>query len=309
MICAETFGCSGKTSYSETRMLAELAGTSAVGNFTSVPNSNLIASIDRVSRCTADWTAFAEIAVSHATRDIEVGFGVPAQILACFEFGQDATRDDRTALVAAVSLAASSRQIMLGKCHSAITQSEVTSLVLAVVGETCVEQRRPDHKGQIWINGPIGYAKLLYLEGLKQEPDQGKYISFLTKRLDLRPFSDRFSVASDISGHGLAGCLSDLAERFSLQIDAVLSQSSAADRAVIDTPVSLLQNDLADYTAVEIDEFAVCLSLLKETAGSVVALSSGLSRSAMQELESLGWQKIGSFRSASRPLVSIGWSG
>lgn len=308
MICAETFGCSGKASYSETKLFAGLAGLSELGDYSRLAKTDLIASVDRISRCSSSWREFAEIAFSHASRDVEVGFGIPIHALVCFEFGEDASADDRVVLVEAVRNAASLRNIQLGKCHSSMTLSEVTSLVIAVLGQGPGPQKKLSDRGMVWISGQIGFAKLLYLEGLKQKSNTDLIVKTLAKPLDLRRYQDRFTVLSDVSGHALAGCLCDLSEREGVAIEVTLSSRVAASEDVLEIPVSLLENSLEDYadSRLEISNLASCLALVKETAGPIIALSDRLTEPEIQGLESSGWQNIGSFRKASAG-VSIGW--
>jgi hypothetical protein len=308
MICAETFGCSGKVSFSETRRLAEVAGLALLGNFSTIPECRLTLSIDRVTRCTTDWLAFAKIAISHASRDVEVGLALPSHALACFEFGEDANAADRAALVQAFKQAAHLRNISIGKCHSTITTSEVTSLVIALAGQTFAQPVELESTGLVWISGPLGYAKLLYLEGLKSEPNLEDLSDRLSRPIEIHSVAGHFSVMSDVSGHGLAGCLCDLAERLSLAINVALSPAEAASAAVIDVETSLLENDPDDFPhgVLGIAEAAKRLSLLKETAGPIVGLSGNLPESTIGELRSSGWRVIGLYRKGPGA-VSIRW--
>ena len=308
MICAESFGCSGKAPFGETRLFAGIAGLSGLGDYSRLAGSNLIFSVDRISRCSSSWKEFAEIAFAHASRDLEVGFGLPVHALVCFEFGEDTQPEDRTELVRSVYDAASSRNIELGKCHSAKTLSDVTSLVIALVGEGSLRPAKPSSRGMVWISGQIGFSKLLYLEGMKQKPNQHPIAKILAKPLNLRRFHEQFSVLSDVSGHALAGCLCDLAERETVAIEVKLSARLAASPDVLEVPVSLLENSLDDYSCsrLAISNPALRLSLLKETAGPIVAFSAELAECESEELESFGWQNIGSFERATAS-VSIGW--
>lgn len=309
MICAETFGCSGKSPYGETRLFADLAGLSRLGNYSRLSDTNLIVSIDRISRCSLDWREFADISFSHASRDIEVGFGTPFHALVCFEFGEDSAPEDRLALVESVRDITRLRNIELGKCHSAMTGSEVTSLVITLVGEAPVPRMKLASNGMVWISGKIGFAKLLYLESIRNEVCRPSSAAALIQPLNVRRFRDRFAVMSDVSGHALAGCLCDLAERECVAIEVMLTSGAAASSDVLEIPVTLLENCLDDFEGAELSiaDAALRLSLLKETAGPVIAFSNELAKIEIEELESFGWRNIGSFQRGPAS-VSIGWA-
>lgn len=308
MICPEFFGCSGKLDFSETRTLANAALNNARGDYSSLLDGKLILSIDRVGRCSKYWQVFAEMALSHVCRDIEAGFGNALQALVCYEFGEDAEEHDRLELTKFLGGAIRERGIEVGKCHSVLVEG-VTSLVISVVGLRAGFPQKVAEEGLVWLNRPFGAAKLQYMAEIGTLGRPNEHAVAITAPADVVQFSWVFSVASDVSGHGLAGCLLELSDRLSIEIDISLSPQNAAASEVLNCPITLLENEPGSYGALNlrIDDGARTLALLKETAGPIIALSAEIDRGDRLPLEQAGWISIGRYSHGPNG-VAIRWT-
>jgi selenophosphate synthase len=134
------------------------------------------------------------------------------------------------------------------------------------------------------------------------------YLAMMRTPVHLESVSKYASAISDVSGHGLAGTLIDIAERYQLKISCELSEVCALAEPVINEEITLFENSPTSYgeTPLEVDEGARRVSLLKETAGPLVVLTEELLTPTNDAIRRTGWLDIGSFQKGS-PEVKISW--
>jgi len=103
----------------------------------------------------------------------------------------------------------------------------------------------------------------------------GAHTALLSKPFPTLSPNAGLAVVSDISGHGIAGALYNLARRYKLDLEVALSAEHAADDAVLNDPMPCFQNALDHFALpyLEIDEEAWRLGGLMETAGPLVGLA------------------------------------
>jgi hypothetical protein len=305
MICPEFFGCSGKLTFSETRALAH-AAEGPLGDYSDVA-SNWVASIDRIGQCSLEMPVFAQVALTHVLRDLEAAAATAFHALVCYEFGDDASTDDRFQLVGSIAKAATARGIQIGKCHTVEIEGS-TSIVICAIGKTRGKLRGLPETGIVWISHGLGASKLLYMRQIGTLADESDCLFKMTTPINLEAFSDRPSVISDISGHGLAGSLVDMAERHGIKIDVELGPQFALAEPVLTEEMTLFENSSDSYGAilVAVDRDANTLAFIKETAGPLLVLTAELPLSIRDNVVAAGWAAIGSFVRGA-PEVSISW--
>lgn len=267
MIGPDAFGCSAKLSFQETVRLAGATGEVA-GDFSRVPGAgDLVTSIDRVHRCAADWARFARIALNHAFGDVVCAGAVPVQALLAFEFGIDASEEDRATCSEAFVRELSVRGVSLGKCHSA-QGAGVTAVTVAVTARPLTV--RPElREGTIRISRPVGAFKLHYLHEMGVEVDAPEAIQLLEHPDDDEFHRAPWSLVTDVSGHGLLGAMTQVGRGHGLAIWLDLSSRHAVSPEVLTVPVECLQNAPSSY-GVDLSDLspeALILATLRETAG------------------------------------------
>lgn len=278
MIDPDFFGCSGKLGFAETAEYRRTFGrVDSEYDYSTLPFTGMVStSIDKVNRCSKDWRIFAEIALNHVLADLEVGFCTPRQILIAYEFGPDArTARDRAEAVAAFTKAISERQLILGKCHSAVSYGP-TAVTVAALGENPMVAFAEPSSGTIILERPIGFFKLHYMNEMGLAADLGRFTKKLVRPRGAIP-NARWAGICDVSGHGLLGALLSMAEFASVDIRIKLSRKLAADPRVLDIPIQCLENPSDSYgKAIElVDSSALTLATVRETAGPLVGLLEG----------------------------------
>jgi selenophosphate synthase len=130
----------------------------------------------------------------------------------------------------------------------------------------------------------------------------------MTTNVQSDVFADHVPIMADVSGHGLAGSLVDLAERLRVSIDVTVSPRIALSERVLSEEITLFENEWSDYGRdVQADEDAKRLVSLKETAGPLVALSRPMRPMEEDRISAAGWMRIGDF-ARGKPGVRIQWS-
>ena len=305
MIDPPYFGCSSKLSFDET---LRLSSNVFRGDYSILPgNPAICLSIDRINRCSRDWRTFADIALNHAVGDVEVGNAIPVQILIAFEFGPDAdTEEDRAAASLAFQNAADLRGITIGKRHSTIGYGP-TAATIAVLGK-----RPPSHEllalpptGAVFLSRPLGFFMMHYMFEMGTSTDE-RYTSELRLPRSKGAITQNCLRVTDVSGHGLAGALADLASRDNLDISVELDLPRIAAAEVAHLPIGCLINPPEEYPPSIVFHSSVAAELggLRETYGPLLAL--GYEDSRLPPLCDVGTIRIGSFR-AGQGKVDIGW--
>ena len=308
MICPEFFGCSGKLDFGATRDLVRWAGLEPLGDYSVSRSGKVAMSIDRVGQCSKDATSFAQIALTHACRDLEAGFIKPTDALICYEFGPETDGREQAEIVRSVTQAAGRRKIAIGKCHSVLVEGS-TSIVICVLGDQTRLPATLPEAGTVWLSHALGAAKLQYMSEIGTLSDVSPYYDLMTSEVDTNVFANLPCVISDVSGHGLAGTLVDIAERFSLSIAVTISPATAAAPIVLLEEISLFENDPASYgPSLQLDDDARALALLKETAGPLLALSGPVDEKLAAAISQAGWLEIGQYERG--PVgVRVQWRG
>ena len=270
MIDPDFFGCSGKLSYQETRMLAAAGGKSDVsGDFSEITSAGrIVTSIDRIHRCARNWDKFARIALNHAFADVLCAGGAPLQAMLSFEFGIDVQATERIECSSAFKRELASRDISLGKCHSAYG-SGVTAVTIATLAKAPDKPQPHPRTGRIYLSRPLGAFKLHYLSEMGVE-DFGTLVADMLEGERDNAFHDaRWEIVTDVSGHGLLGAAFQAAAIHGLDLDLMLSDTSAVAPEVLSIPVDCLQNPISSFEVQlsGIDERAIVLATLRETAG------------------------------------------
>lgn len=270
MICPDFFGCSGKLSFSETRLLASASGHPDAGTDFSklVTEGTIVSSIDRVHRCARDWDRFARIALNHAFGDVLCAGATPVQAMLSFEFGIDTPEGEYAACSKAFARELATRGVALGKCHSGRTDG-VTAVTIATLAARPSRLTQKLQIGSIYLSRPIGALKLQYLSEIGIEIEAGG-----TLRLLERPDDDVFhgvswDLLTDISGHGMLGAVAQVAQDHALEVDLCLAPRHAITPEVLSLPVECLQNlpDSYGFPLNAPDPAAELLATLRETAG------------------------------------------
>lgn len=270
MICPDFFGCSGKLPFSETQTLSLGAhGRSSGGDFSSlVPNGPLATSIDRIHRCARDWDGFARIALNHAFGDVICAGASPVQAMLSFEFGVDAPEEEYAACSLAFVRELARRGVALGKCHSAKSDG-ITAVTIATIAENPSRLISRLEEGSVYLSRPIGALKLHYLAELKGEIDKSEIQRLLETPNEAEFLSAGWALMTDVSGHGLLGAVTQVAQGHTLDVELSLSAEHAISPEVISQVIECLQNP-ADSYGFPIDNIhpaAVHLVTLRETAG------------------------------------------
>lgn len=306
MIDPDFFGCSGKLSYQETRMLAAAGSKSqARGDFSEVESAGrIVTSIDRVHRCARNWDRFARIALNHALADVLCAGGIPIQIMLSFEFGIDVEAAERIECSIAFRRELASRSISLGKCHSSYS-SGVTAVTIATLANA--PHRPPPHpkSGRIYISRPLGAFKLHYLTEMGVEDFRALVGHVLEGERDEAFHDAPWAMVTDVSGHGLLGAASQAAEIHGLDLDFVLTNMNAIAPEVLSIPVDCLQNPASSFEVhlSGVHERAVMLATLRETAGPFL----GFAENDGSDTRILPGIAIGRYRQGSGK-VAVSWA-
>lgn len=274
VIDPEFFGCSAKLSFDETCRLAEVARAGASDfSFVDVDRRATL-SVDRVNRCAKDWLTFAKIALNHAVGDVEVAMARPLQVLLSYEFGPDVSGTDKLDATRAFASVLNERGISLGKCHSAIG-SGPTAVTITVIATSTRLTPSALQNGAIFLNRPIGAFKLHYMNEMGIWSGDLSLLQPLVRRDIYDIKLGVWEGLSDVSGHGLAGSLLNVARQNEIDIDISLGRHLLAADAVLEVPIECLQNKIVDYVEQQlfVDEMAWSIAGLKETAGPILGFA------------------------------------
>jgi hypothetical protein len=268
VIDPQYFGCSAKLSLCETTSLAYQSGRATILDYSTISKAANTFSIDRINRCSKDWSTFADIALNHALGDIEVGSAAALTALLAFEFGPETSIEDRAAASIAFHQSLKSRFIEAGKCHSGFGLGP-TAVTIAVAGTAIPRAPVALSSGSVYISRRLGFFKAHYLHEMGVVID--KTFSDELRR-PRRPFDAGAAVHSDISGHGLAGALLGVALNHNIDVTVKLSEELAASPYVSSIAVDCLQNDEGCYEGlpISIQSGAIPLATLRETAGPIL---------------------------------------
>lgn len=273
MIDPDYFGCSSKLGFSETKLIADAVKKSSPGGDFSLIDTQprLALSIDRISRCSSDWSVFANVALSHAENDVLCARAEPRYVLFAFEFGPDAGESDRLRAAHAFAQEAERRGLSLGKCHSAIGLGP-TAVTITVIGDGAKPAVTAPNTGKIYISGPLGFSKLQYLAelGILDSVCCGQAASHRRSFVN----ACDWSLLSDVSGHGLAGSLLHIASDHILDITVNLTSANIAADEVVSVEAGCLLNTRSsfDRQSLACDDRAWAVAGLKETAGPIIGL-------------------------------------
>lgn len=270
LICPDFFGCSGKLSFGETRLLALAAGNDeAVGDFSSISAAGeIVSSIDRVHRCAQEWDRFARIALNHAFGDVVCAGAMPVQVMLSFEFGADTISEEHASCSQAFAHELAERGIALGKCHSSKTDG-VTAVTIATLASLPSRLTSDLVSGNIYLSRPIGALKIHYLTELGVLPGDNGAAKLLEYPGNGPFLSVPWTLLTDVSGHGLLGAAAQIAEKSQLSIEFELSPALAIAPEVLSLPVDCLQNPLPSYgiPVGVLPPEAEIIATLRETAG------------------------------------------
>lgn len=278
MIDPDFFGCSGKLSYQETRMLAAAGDRlSASSDFSEVTGvGRIVTSIDRIHRCARDWNRFARIALNHAFADVLCAGGAPIQVMLSFEFGIDAPVAERAECSSAFGRELTARGISLGKCHSSLG-SGVTAVTVATLARAHESPQPLLRGGRIYLSRPLGAFKLHYLSEMGVEDFSPQVAEFLERDGSPTFHNAPWAMVTDVSGHGLLGAASQAAAVHDLDMELALSEASAVSPMVLAIAVDCLQNPAPSF-GIELsgmDGRALALATLRETAGPFLGFAEG----------------------------------
>lgn len=270
MICPDFFGCSGKLSFNETRLLASASGHPDAGtDFSKLVNEGtIVSSIDRIHRCASDWDRFARIALNHAFGDVLCAGATPVQAMLSFEFGVDIPKSEYSACSEAFARELTTRGVALGKCHSGTTEG-VTAVTIATLAAKPSRLTQVLQKGSIYLSRPVGALKLQYLSEIGHKIEAGDILRLLERPNDDAFHKVSWDLLTDISGHGMLGAVAQVAQGHALDVDLCLSPRHAISSDVLSLPVECLQNPLDSYglPISALDPAAELLVTLRETAG------------------------------------------
>ena len=270
MIDPDFFGCSGKLSYEETRSLVAGVGRKTPGgDFSELASEGtVVTSIDRVHRCADDWDRFARIALNHAIGDVACAGAMPVQVMLSFEFGVDADDSEHAACSNAFARELAARNISLGKCHSSRSLG-LTAVTIATLATSPVRLRPQLCEGSLYLSRPLGAFKLHFLADMGAPIVANEALTLLEYPGDEAFHLVRWSLVTDVSGHGLLGAVAQVAETYGLEVDLRLSADHAISPEIFERPVDCLQNSMASYGIPlgDWDVPAVTLATLRETAG------------------------------------------
>jgi thiamine monophosphate kinase len=278
------------------------------GDYSISRSGHLAMSIDRVGQCSNDPASFAEIALTHACRDLEAGFVKPTDALICYEFGPETNEVEQIEIVRSVKAAAEHRNISVGKCHSVLVDG-TTSLVICVIGEQNRSAMILPKTGLVWLSHGLGAAKLQYMREIGTLAGPYPALKQMTLPVQTDVLSNQPSVVADVSGHGLAGSLIDLAERYGVSIDVTILPALALSEEVLAEEISLFENDRSSYgDIIDVANDAWRLAALKETAGPLVALTGLVDTNIGNSITNAGWFRIGQYEQGESG-VRIRWGG
>ena len=184
-----------------------------------------------------------------------------------FEFGIDAPNDEHIACSEAFARELARRSVLLGKCHSARTDG-TTAVTISTLAARPSRLKPRLQQGKIYLSRPIGALKAQYLSELGVVIDQVDALRVLEWPEDEAFHSASWELLTDISGHGLLGALSQVAQNYRIEVNFGLSAVHAFSPEVLSWPVECLQNPLDSYNfPFDIDPSAEVLATLRETAG------------------------------------------
>lgn len=303
------FGCSSKLPFRET---LELSGSRALpsssGDYSVSRQYGPYAhSIDKVFRCSADWTTYASIALNHALGDIYVSQAIPHHVMFGFQFGPDATVNDREQASKAFFDAAQARSLQVGKCHSNLSL-EPTSVTIAVCGSDLPPAAAPPTAGLIFLSRPLGAFKMHFLHEMGVSTCSAA-TSAIVHSQPMNFFGAvPWGALSDVSGDGLAGALLASTTRLGLDADVALNARSLFASEVHSVDVGCLENPEEAYEGLPIEitsAEAWLIARVKETAGPFIGFANHPDIVA-EELERQGAIAIGTFKEGTGK-VRIGW--
>jgi hypothetical protein len=271
-------------------------------------SAGLAISIDRIGQCSADSRSFVEIALAHTCRDLEAGFATPTDALICYEFGPETGTQEQVEIVRSLKAAADSRNISVGKCHSVLVDG-TTSLVICVFGKQNRTAGDLPATGSVWLSHGLGASKLQYMREIGTLSDRTSAFELMISNVRTDVFGHRPCLIADVSGHGLAGTLVDLAERCGASINVSIGPALALSNDVLTEKITLFENDWSSYShIIDVeDPTARRLASLKETAGPLIALTESIDRRADNSISDAGWFRIGHYEQGEAG-VRIQWS-
>lgn len=263
-------------------------------------------SIDRVHRCADEWGAFARIALNHVLGDIICGGAEPIQAMISYEFGVDASAEDRAKCSDAFAEELERRGIALGKCHSALNDG-VSAVTIAVLGRNNKVRRRNLSQGSIFLSRPLGAFKLHYLKQLGREisfPNPQQILEFEDHRTFLQKPWD---MVTDVSGHGLLGAADSVGKAHKLALHLQFSKEIALSPEVMSEAVDCLENPVDSYgIPIECEnEEALSIAMLRETAGPMLGF---METQHLSACDLTGFVKVGEY-GAGAPGTKLSWLG
>lgn len=307
LICPDHFGCSGKLSFGETQRLARAVGDDGAGSDFSRISAfgEVVSSIDRVHRCATEWDRFARIALNHAFGDVVCAGATPVQAMLSFEFGVDTPVEEYAACSQAFARELAQRGIALGKCHSSRTDG-VTAVTIAALANQPSRLTSNIGSGDIYLSRAVGALKIHYLAELGTLADKNG-VSKVLEYPENGPFLDLpWTLLTDVSGHGLLGAATQVAERHQVTIELELSPALAIAPEVLSLPVECLQNALSSY-GIPVDSLppeAETIATLRETAGPFLGF---IEDGAIPDLSAFVGLRIGRY-SRGEVRVAVSWA-
>lgn len=274
-------GCNAKVKLPQLYRMQQIVNSNGC-DFSVYPlgEYDIITSIDRIGRNLTDLCLFAEMAIEHAFRDILVAQANPTGADICFEFGIDMCNEsDIDTIVKSTLLYCEKFGIQIGKLHSVLSQQ--THITVAARGlRPASRDKKKISSGKVFLVGLLGISKLNSLREFEENsvPSPHNFMRIDTIKPLLFRIRDELSDVSDVSGYGLAGALSNLAQRHRVGMEIELKPQLLSHRSAIDIPFDCHQTDY-DETCIDfLSTQAMKIATLREVAGPLVLLVENTSR-------------------------------
>lgn len=292
-IAPERAGCNAKLSFAETREFQKcmfgVGAKQADFAVNALPHaSQIITSIDKIGRFCSDLPLFTDVALCHAIRDVNAGFGEPIAVDLCFEFGNDlSTIEDRLAFVESVRESCRKYGVRVGKCHSMF--AAITALTVAVIGKRPETERVTySETGLIILASKLGGFKEVYFH--EQGHDRAAHVDAISGMVfDYTPhiayLRKQAIDMADVSGFGLSGALSSIALRNHVDVSVSIETSIFFDYA--EEEISCLQSDRPENVFVKNDKLNISLNQ-REISGPMLIMANKNDNDLLAYLEESG---------------------